>query len=296
MVALGIALGVALAVHAVDRPLQDVPAECDGCNRYSRFTELSVFHYPLNDSPKGIKLSVDAKCRRLQQFARGFAALFLVLSQSCSLESIASGGVTPSYVKRSCTKTEGAAGGTKHIFVVNIGWHTGLMLLSTEAGELPLPEFRTNSHVEIGWGDGDFYRASGYSYWKGFRALFFPGEAVIHSAGFQDDAENYFRQSEVIELAIAPDRYQALMKLVEGSLLYDENHQPIAVGRSLYGNGHFYRAAGHTGVCRTCNTWNAEALRTAGCDVAANLVRSSSLMRELRKLPPTPISTGEAQR
>ena len=210
---------------------------------------------------------------------------------------MASSGVEPSYIKRSCVHGEAQSGKTKHILVVNIGWHTGLMLLTEEAkGMVPLPEIENNSHIELGWGDGEFYRASGYSYWKGFRALFFAGDAVIQTAGFRADVQDFLNHSQVIELTISDDGYGTFLELVRDALVYDDSGRPKPMGGSLYGNGHFYEAKGHTSLCRTCNTWNAEALRAAGCEIPASLIRSSALMRELEKLPIPPISAGEAPR
>ena len=212
------------------------------------------------------------------------ALICLFCFSACSLNDIATSEIPPSYRTRSCAAPGSAL---VPIFVVNLGWHTGIVIPSAEAGALlneKIVELKKFEYVEFGWGDAEFYQATSYSYWTGFKALFFAGDATLHVTGLSNVAD-YLKDKEVVALAIERNRFTALTELIRNTLKLDNSGNAITLGDALYGNGHFYAANGNTSVCTTCNTWNAEALKEAGCPISASLVRSSALIRQLTTLP-----------
>ncbi len=214
-----------------------------------------------------------------------FVSFCLIFLSSCSLASFAQGSKA-SYETRSCVYAGSAAVPTHKIFLINLGWHTGLLLQSKEVSEKlksSLEEFREYPFVEIGWGDRDFYRSSGYSVWQGFKALFFSSGAVLHVAGFVN-LQGVIAGNEVVELEITDDGFKKLENYILQSLVLDSQNGASPCGPSLYGSGHFYEAKGEFGIGYTCNSWVSEALVQAGCGISNKHKRSSGLLDEVREL------------
>ena len=208
------------------------------------------------------------------------------LLTGCSLASFAQEH-TRSFEELSCA-AEGGESAT--VYVDSLGWHTGLVLAREDAapalGEL-IPEFRRFPWVEIGWGDRDFYMASGYSYLAGIRALFFSQGSAIHAAGFFESPESFFDRYQLVRLKIDRKQLGALLGYIKQHLELDHCCATVRLGTSLYGEGSFYLGRGHFSIARTCNSWTAGALVAAGCPIDAELTRASTLLRELRAVGAT---------
>jgi uncharacterized protein (TIGR02117 family) len=205
----------------------------------------------------------------------------LVVFNSCSLAPFARDD-SMSFSRGSCV--EAPQDNDRAIHVVNLGWHTGIVISAASAPrtlrEL-LPEFDAAPWVEIGWGDSDFYRASGYSVWAGIRAAFFSRGAALHVSGIATPPAEYFRQAEVVELRISECGFDALVERVVDTVARDSAGRPITLGPSLYGSGHFYTATGDFSLWNSCNSWVARLLFAAGCEVKPDRIRASALMSDL---------------
>ncbi len=216
-------------------------------------------------------------------FYRQLLLLPLLALYGCSLSYFATVN-EHGYETASCAKP-GVE--TATIYVDSLGWHTGVILPSAEAatelGSL-IPELTQYPWVEIGWGDRDFYMASGYSYWAGARALFFSRGSAVHAAGFSEPPEQFFADYQLVQLSIERERLSDLLAYIRAHLELDCCCESVRLGSSLYGHGSFYAGRGTFSAGHTCNSWTAGALSHAGCDIDTDLTRASSLLRELRGL------------
>jgi hypothetical protein len=216
-------------------------------------------------------------------------ALIVLAATSCSLESIARGGVEPSVNYSSCVPA-GYSGHERKVTVVSLGWHTGILVESADIGpplREDIEELSKYPFVEFGWGDTEFYMSSGYSVWKGLKAAVLSSGTSAHVAGFDEkDAKEYLDGLAIIELRLTAEGLDGLADFVAKHLQYGENGKPIAAGEALYGKGHFYLVEGDTSVFHTCNSWAADALKAARCDLKGSFRRSSTLLAALRKLNP----------
>lgn len=216
-----------------------------------------------------------------------FLACFLtLLLTGCSLASFAQNH-SQSFETLRCAGPEVASA---TVYVDSLGWHTGLVLAREDAvaalGEL-IPEFHRFPWVEIGWGDRDFYMASGYSYLAGFRALFFSRGSAVHAAGFSESPERFFDRYQLVRLEIDRTKLGALLGYIREHLELDPCGASTRLGTSLYGQGSFYSGRGQFSITHTCNSWTAGALIAAGCPIDAELTRASTLLRELRAVGST---------
>ncbi len=141
------------------------------------------------------------------------------------------------------------------------------------------------AHVEVGWGDGDFYPAPHGTLALALRAAFSSRGSVLHVAAFDGTVADFFVASPVVELRVTPAGFDALCRYVAATHARDAAGRGILVGRALYGTGAFYRARPRYRVLTNSNQWAAEALARAGVPVVPALsVNSGSVLAQVAPL------------
>lgn len=163
------------------------------------------------------------------------------------------------------------------VYLVRHGWHTGLVLRVADVPNTsPLVrDFPGAEHLEIGWGDRDYYPAADPSVWMAMRALFWPTPSVLHVAGFRGTPQAYFPNSEIVVLTLSQSGFDRLHARLRESFEFDAAGNPVVLGPGLYGTSRFYASRESFHVFNTCNVWTAEVLREAG--VAMTPGSSSSI-------------------
>lgn len=152
------------------------------------------------------------------------------------------------------------------IFVVNLGWHTGIAFrVSDLADILPLlpNHFRSYSFIEIGWGDHDFYQARGLHLGYLLKAILWPTESVIHVAAMKKHPSEFFASSEVIPVKVSLRGLDSVINSIISSFKKVQG-KPISLGQGLYGDSRFYEAKGSFSLAFTCNSWTAQVLKSGG--------------------------------
>ena len=173
------------------------------------------------------------------------------------------------------------------VYLVSHGWHVGLalrrddLLALSPPARLPAPPVE---HLEIGWGDGDFYPAPRPTLSLGLRAALCSRSSVMQVAGFDGPVSMMFPGQKVLALEVTPAGFAALARHLEASLAVDGDGHPVAVAPPLYGSGAFYLARGRYRLLDNSNTWVARALSIAGCpmDVEATITAGAVLQQAAR--------------
>jgi uncharacterized protein (TIGR02117 family) len=163
----------------------------------------------------------------------------------------------------------------KRIFVVNHGWHSGIVIKKEDIPRGLLPEaadFHGAESLEIGWGDWDYYQAADPGVASAIKAAFFSSRSVVHVGGLSGAVEDYFRGAEVFALTISEEGFLRLNQFVSDSFLRSESQPPEKPRHGLYPNSRFYPARGKFHLFRNCNTWVAEALHLAGLPIRPSYV------------------------
>lgn len=218
-----------------------------------------------------------------------FSICVLISLTGCSLQSVAGPGAAGFY-EINCVSSKSSPS-LRPIFVVNQGWHSGIVLSRDDLGSSlrdSLPETRTSEWLEFGWGDREFYLSSGYSYWQAFKAAFFSSATVLQVSGLPTLPQDFFKHSEVFQIWLTEEGKASLNQTIENTIVRDEKAELKRVAKSLYGDGSFYEAVGDFSLLHTCNSWTSEALSRAGCSITPGLLRSSSVSSELRSLKSNP--------
>jgi uncharacterized protein (TIGR02117 family) len=144
--------------------------------------------------------------------------------------------------------------------------HTGIAVRRADIPPGLWPEsrdFPRAEYLEVGWGNRDYYYGRDQGL-RGTLGAIFPSPSVLHVAGFRGPPEDFFRDSEIIEMAVPVDGFERLIRHIHEAHRRDGALPAAPLGPGLYGDSRFYPAREQFHLLRTCNVWTAQALRAAG--------------------------------
>jgi len=172
------------------------------------------------------------------------------------------------------------------IYLVNHGWHTGLIVRRADIPLGFIPEsadFPQADYLELGWGDWDYYQADDPGFWLTLKAGLWPTASVLHVVGIQTAVTERFAGYEVIRLDVDRAGFARLVTYLHHSFLRvgTVKARPL---RSGWGpNSFFYPARGKFHLLNTCNSWAARALEAAGYPMGVvEPVMADQLMAKVR--------------
>jgi uncharacterized protein (TIGR02117 family) len=203
-----------------------------------------------------------------------FIALLLVLIAACSAP-IMKAGFPPD------------AENVKRVFVVHDYWHAALVFRKADLPEGTVPEqnhFPEAEYLELSWGDQDYFPATEEGVGLALRAAFWSRGSVLHIVGFKGGVKDNFAGGEIIEIALSREAFGRLTEFVSSSFSRPDRSIPAPSRPGLVPHSRFYPAAGRFSILRTCNTWAAEALKSAGLDISPGyVITAASLARQVRR-------------
>ena len=159
---------------------------------------------------------------------------------------------------------------TRSIYFVQHDWHSGLAWEQQGSEAFGVKQWQDAPYIEVGWGDRQFYFAGDKSILSILRAAFIPSPSVIHVASFAEPPEKFFK-SPVIKIDLSEAGFQNLFAYVKQTFQHNQKGDRLpTIGTGQYGVSNFYAAVPKYFSAFNCNTWAAEALRTAGISVCPN--------------------------
>jgi uncharacterized protein (TIGR02117 family) len=174
------------------------------------------------------------------------------------------------------------------IFVVKHGWHTGVAVpkIGKQAPFTLLdPVFGDAAFYEFGWGDREYYRENDPGIWLALRAVLWPTRSVLHVVALPEPPPKSFLGAEMEELLVSKQGYQQLLNYLTEHFVLDEQSQPMAVGRGLYGDSRFFESHGSFHAFRTCNIWTAQALQHSGVPMRSFMaLTAESVLSQVRDI------------
>jgi uncharacterized protein (TIGR02117 family) len=176
----------------------------------------------------------------------------------------------------------------KPIFVINHGWHTGIAVWRAHIPEGVWPEqadLADSEYLEVGWGNREFYMAPEGTLGLALKAVLWPSPGVLHVVGFDGPVQQFFPQREIVEILISDRGFQRLAAFIGDAYAKDGSGRTMALRRGQYANSHFYAAREKYFLLKTCNTWTASALRSAGLPITSlYAVGAGNVMDQTRPL------------
>lgn len=157
------------------------------------------------------------------------------------------------------------------IFIVHDSWHAAIVIKRSDIPAAVLPELRDFTyaeHLEFSWGDRDYFPAPDPGLGLALKAAFWSSGSVLHVVGFNDAMGSVFPNAEIIEIGLSEEAFQRLIQFVSDTFSRSHPAVPAEARPGLSSNGRFYSAEGNFSILRTCNTWVAEALSSAGLAIS----------------------------
>ena len=169
------------------------------------------------------------------------------------------------------------------IHLADHGFHIGFVIARDDLAEVAQAEalpalidvanrFRDYRHLEIGWGDGGFYRGpidfdlvSGATIARALAGA--GGASVLHVVGLERDPAAAFPRAAIVPIELSRQGSKNLAAHLEATFARAEG-LALELGPGLYGPSLFYRAAPVYSVFNTCNHWVAAGLNRAGLGVS----------------------------
>ncbi len=176
------------------------------------------------------------------------------------------------------------------IGVIDIGWHTGLILPADEM----VGGLRSVAHYFavkprywiFGWGNRQFYRAKNPNVWEGITALL-PSQSILMIRAVEHlTVVTDLPGVRVWWLPTNPADDQRLAQYIAAFLSIKHTGRLTVVGSGPYPRSKFFASPGTYDAFHTCNTWTVTALKTAGFPVQpAGVIFAGQVVRQLKKLP-----------
>lgn len=169
----------------------------------------------------------------------------------------------------------------RQIYIINLGWHTGIALHRADVPQDIWPEiqdFPEADYLEVGWGDWDFYQAPEATLGLTLKAALLPTRSVLHVVGFNTSVQDYFPNSDIIEIALSKEGLERLNRFIAQTYMRQNTDTVVPLGPGLYPNSHFYPARGMFHLFNNCNTWVAQALHSAGCPISPSYAITAGIL------------------
>lgn len=170
------------------------------------------------------------------------------------------------------------------IYLVNHGWHAGIVLHQANIPSrvsLGQNERSRLKYVEIGWGEINFYQNPEPTLSSILNAALVPTASVLHVVEFNTPVNRYFPSAEIVQLKLSAAAITRLTESIASDFAVDKTGNYIALGDGLYGNSTFYRSRRDYHLFNNCNHWVARMLKNAGLPFEpVNTSTVSDLMRQ----------------
>jgi len=172
------------------------------------------------------------------------------------------------------------------ITVAERGWHTDVCVRSEDAGlwvESLAQGFDGARYLCFGFGERQYVVTRTHGPVAALSALF-PSQAAVLMTVLRDMPEEAFGRSGVVTLGVSRVGLSGLQKFLQRSIQSDSAGRPVGLGEGPYLGSVFFAATGTYDALYTCNTWTADALRSAGLPVHGGVVFAGDLMYKVRQL------------
>ncbi len=172
------------------------------------------------------------------------------------------------------------------LWVLDSGWHTGLILPRSELG-VPLAglvqDLPAAQYFVFGWGNRKFYMAPRPSVFAHLGALFPSRSVVLVDTCTVAPRACFTKQVKLQFLAVSTAGIGRLDRFLDRSLQRNTrgSFRPLAPGPDA--GSEFFASPLSYDAFHTCNTWTAEALQVAGLPVSYHgVIFADQVWRQLK--------------
>lgn len=173
------------------------------------------------------------------------------------------------------------------IYIAKNDWHVGIILKVDQqliSKINAVNDFKFYQHVDIGWGDAEFYQSSDdFDLFLATKAILYPTPSVIRIQGYSVPIDQIFKYRDyAFELALDDLQYKKLCAFITESFKRDSVNALICTLQKYNGVVKFFSSIHKYHLFNTCNTWVGEALEFSGFEInSSNITTAEHLYEEL---------------
>ncbi|WP_233451620.1 DUF2459 domain-containing protein [Paraburkholderia caribensis] len=172
------------------------------------------------------------------------------------------------------------------IDVVERGWHTDVCVQVQDVPDLQAwlaQDFVGATHLCFGFGEREFAMTREHSILATLSALW-PGRGAILMTVLRDTPVAAYGADKVVTLQVAAAGKVRLAAYLDRSVQRDELSHPVRLGDGPYAGSRYFGATANYAGYYTCNTWTADALRSAQLPVDGTILFASTVFRQARNV------------
>ena len=163
----------------------------------------------------------------------------------------------------------------KTIYIVHDSWHAAIILRARDISPVTMPEiadFPAAEFIEFSWGDRDYFPDPQAGVLTALKAAFWSSGSVLHVVGFGAEVKSSYPNAVVTELGLTAPSFDQLTDFISRAFLRSRSSERAQPSAGLFPHSRFYLSTHKFSLLKTCNTWVAEALASAGLPVAPGQV------------------------
>ncbi len=165
--------------------------------------------------------------------------------------------------------------GAKHtVYFIYRGWHTSILLdaklLAAQNPQLSA-DLKGQRYARIGWGDGEYFTGKSKSTGTAAKALVASGYSAVQLLTYDYDPFEEIPPETLVPLALTDEGLNRLIAYLGDSIAVDSLGKLERLPAFGEATGVFFKSKHHYGLFNNCNSWSANALRTAGLPVSSRL-------------------------
>lgn len=174
------------------------------------------------------------------------------------------------------------------VYLMNRGIHTGLIIPVNELSiknVAALKYFEKAEYIDFGWGDEEVYQARVETFCMDLRAVIIPSSSVMRVEVFPGEPENLAAWSGyTVAFRLTGAEFLKLCSYIDSGFTRDGNGQLIRTSVKSGGDVVYFKSVHTYCGLNTCNTWDADALKSSGLDVSSFMViTEGGLYDEVKK-------------
>jgi hypothetical protein len=172
------------------------------------------------------------------------------------------------------------------IDVVERGWHTDVCVQVQDVPDLHAwlaPDFAGATYLCFGFGEREFVMTREHGILATLSALW-PGRGAILMTVLRDTPAAAYGADKVVTLQVATAGKVGLATYLNQSVQRDLLSRPVRLGDGPYAGSLYLGATANYAGYYTCNTWTADALRSAQLPVDGATLFASTVIRQARKV------------
>jgi uncharacterized protein (TIGR02117 family) len=179
-------------------------------------------------------------------------------------------------------KCQDSAPSCRTAYVIHDSWHAAIVLSKNDLPEQTIPEladFPAAQMIEFSWGDQDYFPNPNSGFLTAIKAALWSSGSVLHLVGFAGELKKVYPGAEILRLDISSSAFDHLVSYIAQTFRRPAPDKPAPASAGLFPNSRFYPATRQFSLLRTCNTWVAEALSSAGLPLSSRLVITAGNLR-----------------